>query len=101
MSQLAGSPSETPTGVCRGIVGVALACVGVAVLYLSAESTTNQRGSVEELFSAARTGDLARVDAALRSGVEIDARESGSMRTPLARAAKYGRVQVVQRLLDA
>ena len=56
---------------------------------------------VDALHNAARNGDLARLRAALATGVDVDAPESGSSWTALHCAASYGRLACLEALLAA
>ena len=56
---------------------------------------------VVALHNAARNGDLARLRAALATGVDVDAPESGSSFTALHWAANYGHGACLQALLAA
>ena len=56
---------------------------------------------VDALHNAARNGDLARLRAALATGVDVDAPESGSSWPALHCAASYGRLACLEALLAA
>ncbi len=53
------------------------------------------------LLAAAKAGDVAGVEAALRAGVPVDARDASTRYTPLMHACDKGKVDVVRMLLAA
>src|SRR5215213_2722759 len=54
-----------------------------------------------DLFDAARTGDLATVEAHLSNGADVNARDAGDNATALHWAAAAGSLEVVRALADA
>src|SRR5690349_1900266 len=54
-----------------------------------------------DLFDAARTGDLATVQASLRNGVDVNTRDKGDNATALHWAAAAGALDVVRALTEA
>ena len=55
----------------------------------------------DELLEAAKTGDLEAVTAALESGADVDARDSGFGRTALMTASLHSAIPIMRALLDA
>jgi ankyrin repeat protein len=98
-------PASAVARVTTGAVLVATmaACVGTGRSEPSGSAATTARGGNvmnERLFSAAASGDVAGISAALVGGADVDARDAHG-RTALLVATIAGQVDAVRRLLDA
>src|SRR6476469_794165 len=101
MSRIQAVPREKVPGVHSAATDVRQGCFSliVVVMLICRPAGTSAGAQADDLISAARDGDLARVQALVASRGEVDAKGRNGA-TALMAASNNQHVDVVQALLD-